>query len=158
MVRIAIGQKAPELELPDSQGQIFKLSEQKGRFVVLFFYPMDGSMICTAENICVTRNFDDFEALGAIVVGISGGDGESKEKFRQRHALKQRLLVDAGRKAAAEWGAMTLGFIPGRATFIIDKDGIVRARHSGMFESSAHIEFALKELRRLAALSELGDS
>jgi peroxiredoxin Q/BCP len=73
-----IGEPAPELVLNDSEGRRFQLSDHRGSFVVLFFYPMDDTMVCTAQNVCFTRNYDEFEELGAVVVGVGGGGAESK--------------------------------------------------------------------------------
>ena len=129
---------APDFVLPDGNGEQWRLSDQRGKVVVLLFYPGDETPVCTAQLCSVRDRWDDYIATGAEVVGISGDSIESHRKFAAHHKLPLRLLSDAEGKVSRSYGARSL--IPGkvaRSVFVIDAEGIVRyadVRPLGLFK------------------------
>ncbi len=120
---------APDFTLQDGDGNSWQLSEQRGKVVVLLFYPGDETPICTRQMCSVRDRWEDYAATGAEVVGISTDSVESHQKFAEHHQLPLRLLSDAGGKVAKLYGAQSL--IPGkvaRSVFVIDGDGVIRHR------------------------------
>ena len=120
---------APDFELLDGQGAIWRLSEHSGRVVVLLFYPGDETPICTRQMCSVRDRWADYSATGAEVVGISTNTVESHKSFTERHDLPLRLLADVDRRVADLYGAQSL--IPGkvaRSVFVIDAKGVLRYR------------------------------
>ncbi|HEY6046708.1 MAG TPA: peroxiredoxin [Pyrinomonadaceae bacterium] len=123
------GTAAPDFALPDGQGQTWRLSDQRGKVVVLLFYPGDETPICTKQMCSVRDRWEDYVATGAEVVGISTDSVESHRNFAQHHDLPLRLLADTDRRVADLYGAQSL--IPGkvaRSVFVIDAKGVVRYR------------------------------
>ena len=125
----SLGTEAPDFTLPDGEGKSWKLSDQRGKVVVLLFYPGDETPICTRQMCSVRDRWDDYMATGAEVVGISTDSVESHQKFASNHELPLRLLSDADQRVANLYGARSL--IPGkvaRSVFVIDANGIIRHR------------------------------
>jgi peroxiredoxin Q/BCP len=123
------GSTAPDFTLPDGDGVSFSLSEQRGKVVVLLFYPGDETPVCTRQMCSVRDRWEDYSATGAEVVGISTNTVESHKSFAEHHNLPLRLLADVDRKVADMYGAQSL--IPGkvaRSVFVIDADGVIRYR------------------------------
>jgi peroxiredoxin Q/BCP len=123
------GQTAPDFALPDSDGAEWRLSDHRGKVVVLLFYPGDETPICTRQMCSVRDRWADYSATGAEVVGVSTNTVDSHKSFAAHHDLPLRLLADADRKVADLYGAQSL--IPGkvaRSVFVIDADGIIRHR------------------------------
>jgi peroxiredoxin Q/BCP len=147
-----VGDKAPDFELPDQTGAPMRLSQMLANGpVVVFFYPAAMTPGCTKESCHFRDLATEFESLGAQRVGISA-DGVSKQKeFDERHTLGFPLLSDPDRKVAAEFGVKRgLSFMPNkRSTFVIDRDGVVRAAFSSELNMDAHADRALEALRRL---------
>ena len=133
-----INEPAPEFSLPDGDGKQWRLSDHRGRVVVLLFYPGDETPICTRQMCSVRDRWDDYVATGAEVVGISTDSVESHRKFAEHHELPLRLLSDATGEVSKLYGARSL--IPGkvaRSVFVIDAKGIVRhsdIRPLGLFK------------------------
>ena len=122
-----INEPAPDFSLPDGNGEQWRLSEHRGKVVVLLFYPGDETPVCTKQMCSVRDRWEDYEATGAEVVGISSDSVESHQKFAEHHGLPLRLLSDRDRKVATLYGARS--FIPGRvarSVFVIDARGILR--------------------------------
>jgi thioredoxin-dependent peroxiredoxin len=134
---LPLGTPAPDISLPDSDGKTWCLSDQRGKVVVLLFYPGDETPICTKQMCSVRDRWEDYRATGAEVVGISTDSVESHKKFAEHHDLPLRLLSDAGGEASTRYGARSL--IPGkvaRSVFVIDAQGILRysdVRPLGLF-------------------------
>jgi len=123
------GAPAPDFALPDGEGQTWRLSDQRGKAVVLLFYPGDETPICTRQMCSVRDRWEDYSATGAEVVGISTNTVESHQSFAAHHNLPLRLLSDADGEVAKLYGARSL--IPGkvaRSVFVIDAAGIIRYR------------------------------
>jgi peroxiredoxin Q/BCP len=118
---------APDFTLTDGNGQQWRLSDQRGKIVVLLFYPGDETPICTRQMCSVRDRWEDYRATGAEVVGISSDSVESHRKFSEHHELPLRLLSDADGEVSKLYGARSL--IPGkvaRSVFVIDPKGMLR--------------------------------
>jgi len=123
------GSEAPDFALPDSDGVTWRLSDHRGKVVVLLFYPGDETPICTRQMCSVRDRWEDYAATGAEVVGISTNSIESHKSFAEHHKLPLRLLADVERKVADMYGAQSL--IPGkvaRSVFVINRDGVITYR------------------------------
>ena len=120
------GATAPDFSLSDGEGKTWRLSDHRGKIVVLLFYPGDETPICTRQMCSVRDRWEDYLATGAEVVGISTNSVESHKKFAEHHKLPLRLLADVDRKVADLYGAKSL--VPGkvaRSVFVIDADGVI---------------------------------
>lgn len=123
------GAIAPDFALQDGDGAKWRLSDHRGKIVVLLFYPGDETPICTRQMCSVRDHWEHYAATGAEVVGISTNTVESHKNFADHHNLPLRLLADVDRKVADLYGALSL--IPGkvaRSVFVIDANGIIRHR------------------------------
>jgi peroxiredoxin Q/BCP len=128
----AAGDPAPDFALPDETGTIHRLSDQRGRWTIVYFYPKDDTPGCTTEA-CEFRDASaDLEADGAVVWGISPDDGASHARFRGKFDLPFVLLSDEDHAVADAWGAWgekirygrpTMGIL--RFTFLVDPDGLI---------------------------------
>ena len=126
---LSVNEPAPDFTLKDGNGDDWRLSDQRGKVVVLLFYPGDETPVCTRQMCSVRDRWDDYLATGAEVVGISSDSVESHKNFAEHHSLPLRLLSDSDRAVAKLYGAES--FIPGRvarAVFVIDANGILRYR------------------------------
>jgi peroxiredoxin Q/BCP len=121
-----VGDLAPDFSLSDQDGNVWKLSDHRGRAVVLLFYPGDETPVCTRQMCSVRDRWEDYRATGAEVVGISANSDESHQSFMTNHQLPLTLLSDPNRDVARLYSAMSL--IPGkmgRAVIVIGPDGRV---------------------------------
>jgi peroxiredoxin Q/BCP len=124
-----VSDPAPDFALPDGDGNEWRLADQRGKVVVLLFYPGDETPVCTRQMCSVRDRWEDYAATGAEVVGLSTNTVQSHKDFAEHHKLPLRLLADVDRKVADAYGANSL--IPGkvaRSVFVIDANGIVRYR------------------------------
>ena len=122
-----INEPAPDFSLPDGNGEQWRLSDYRGKVVVLLFYPGDETPVCTKQMCSLRDRWEDYIATGAEVVGISSDSVESHRKFAEHHELPLRLLSDSDATAANLYGARS--WIPGRvarSVFVIDPRGILR--------------------------------
>jgi peroxiredoxin Q/BCP len=143
------GDQAPDFTLPDQSGRTVSLSELRGSWVVLYFYPADDTPGCTAESCTFRDSHEDFVDAGARVVGISGQGVESHKKFAEKHGLPFTLLADEENAVRERYGvSKTFGLLPGRVTFVIDPQGIVRTVFSSQFRPKKHVDEALASIRR----------
>ena len=149
MARVAIGSTAPDITLPDQDGRPVSLSDLRGRWVVVYFYPADDTPGCTAESCSFRDRYEDFVDAGATVVGISSDPVESHKRFAAKNRLPFTLLSDVDGTARKAFGVgRTLGLLPGRVTFVIDPEGVVRSSFSSQFRPTRHIDEALAVIRR----------
>ena len=139
--KLGIGDEAPDFVLPGAGGEDFSLSSLRGRKVVLFFYPMDESPGCTIQARGFRDHYDGFVAAGAEVVGINSGRVTSHERFTDHHSLPYPLLSDLGNRVRRLYSAFT-GPIPGRVTFLLDENGVVRDMFSSIFRPLEHVRRA----------------
>jgi peroxiredoxin Q/BCP len=141
--------QVPDFVLPDQDGKPVKLSTFRGLSpVVLFFYPKDHTWICTQEARTFRDYYAQFRTVGAQLFGISDDSMESHCRFAGKNNLPYRLLSDKGGKVRKLFGVRkTLGVLPGRATFVIDQQGILLHAFSSPFEADAHVTEALQALK-----------
>lgn len=126
---VGVGDKAPAFSLPATGGSTVSLADYVGQPVVVVFYPGDDTPVCTKQLSSYNRDLDEFEALGAHVLGISAQGVESHEAFAGKHGLKFPLLADTDKAVAGLYGTLgPLGF-PRRSVFIIDRHGVIRYAH-----------------------------
>ena len=117
---------------------------------MLFFYPKDFSPGCTIQVCHFRDNYEDFTDLGAEVIGISSDSVESHKKFLDEYLLPFQLLSDEGGKVRKGYGSTKgFGYLPGRYTFIIDMDGIVRHIFTSETDMKKHIDEALRILKQI---------
>jgi peroxiredoxin Q/BCP len=145
------GDKAPNFTLPKANGETFTLADALGRrTVVLFFYPKDDTPGCTVEACTFRDNYEAFAEAGADVVGVSSDSAASHDGFASKHRLPMTLLTDAEGKVRALYGVKaTLGFMPGRATFVIDKAGTIAHVFVSQLRVKSHVEKALAVVKGL---------
>ncbi len=149
---LAVGERAPEFALPDARGNVVRSADFRGRPLVVYFYPKDQTLGCTIEARTFRDRYESFTDAGADVVGISSDDSASHATFAQRNGLPFYLLADASGEVRRAFGVpKTLGLLPGRATFVLDPDGIVRYAYNSQFTPAAHAANALSALRAMAA-------
>jgi thioredoxin-dependent peroxiredoxin len=142
------GDVAPDFELPSQTGELVKLSDHRGQWVVVYFYPADDTTGCTIEACSFRDSYEDFTDAGATVIGVSGDSVESHVKFADKHHLPFTLLSDADGDLRASWGVgKSLGFLPGRVTYVISPEGIVRKRFSSQLRMKQHKAEALATIR-----------
>jgi len=148
---VGIGERAPDFTLPSQMGDNVTLSEYFGKKnIVLYFYPKDESSGCTREACKFRNNYDVFTNLGAEVLGVSSQSVQSHKSFATHHGLQFILLSDEKSEVRKLYGVpSSMGIIPGRVTFIIDKKGIVRHVFSSQFQPEKHIEEALEVLKKI---------
>jgi|SRR5665213_832479 len=150
----AVGEQAPDFELPGTDGT-FKLSEHRGERVVLLFYPGDNTMVCTKQFCSYRDRGGDFAALGATVVGISSQDLESHEGFVAKHGLNVPLLADVDKNVAKSYSAFSSVAGVKRAVIVIDEQGVVRHRHDHLlgldYQSVDDLKAVLETLPSMAA-------
>jgi peroxiredoxin Q/BCP len=149
---VDVGSVAPDFTLPSQTGKKVSLGDFLGRKpVVLFFYPKDDTPGCTKEACAFRDDHEEFGRLDAEVLGISSDSVESHRNFAEAHDLPFTLLSDAGGKVRRLYSVpSTLGLFPGRETYVIDGDGVVRHVFSSQLAATRHVREALEALRALS--------
>jgi peroxiredoxin Q/BCP len=150
-----IGEKAPDFCLPNQDNEEVCLRDLFGSWVVLYFYPKDNTPGCTTEALDFTAHLPEFEALGATVLGVSPDSVKKHQNFIAKKELKVTLLADEEKEVCQAYGVWQLKKNYGReymgvvrSTFIIDPDGIIRARWEKV-RVKGHVEAVLEKLREL---------
>lgn len=153
MAQTQVGQRAPDFTNTTADGNTISLKQLlEQSVVVLFFYPKDDSPICTAEACQFRDSYEDFVAAGATVIGVSGDTEASHRRFAERHGLPFLMISDTdGAIRKAFRVPRTLGLLPGRVTYVIDRDGIIRHELNSAFSSSRHVNEALEVVKQLQA-------
>jgi peroxiredoxin Q/BCP len=149
--QLKVGDRAPDFSLQAQGERTISLHDYAGaRNVVLYFYPKDFTIGCTAETKRFSESYDEVLGLGAEVIGISSDSAESHGSFAQECGAKFPLLADKGGKVREMYGATSsFGAIPGRVTFVIDKSGIVRHMFSSQLRPRQHIDEAMQALKAI---------
>lgn len=150
------GAASPSIRLPDQDGEQVDLDEFRGRPVVVYFYPRDETRGCTEQACSIRDHWSEFEAAGAVVLGISADDVASHARFAERHGLPHRLLADPERAVidpfdAWGWrtrrdGSRVEGVL--RTTVLVDREGTVAAVWPEV-DPATHTEEVLAALDRL---------
>ncbi len=149
--KIEIGSKAPDFSLPDQFGKRVNLGDFLGKSnLVLYFYPKDESYGCTKEACSFRDNYEVFKKAGAVVIGVSSDDISTHQAFAANHKLPFILLSDRDKTVAEKYGVgKSLGILPGRVTFVIDKQGIIRLMFSSQLNFEKHVTEAIETLTKM---------
>jgi peroxiredoxin Q/BCP len=146
---LKVGDTLPNFTAKDTNGTVFNSQNYIGKqSLVIYFYPKDNTPGCTAEACSFRDNYQDFKDLGAEVIGISADSVTSHLKFKSKFNLPFILLSDADKKLRKLFGVEnSLFFLPGRETFVADKNGVILMIFNSM-SSKIHIEKALQILKK----------
>ena len=129
---LEIGTKAPNFELPDQNGNVHKLSDYKGKKVILYFYPKDNTSGCTKQAVGYSENKKEFNQKGVEIIGVSKDSVESHKRFEEKQNLTITILADPERKVIEaydvwkekkNYGKVSMGVV--RTTYLIDEKGII---------------------------------
>ena len=152
MKSLKVGDKVPQFSLPDENGQVIDSDDllYQGP-LVLYFYPKDDTPGCTVEACSFRDEYEVFGKYGARVVGVSADGSESHLKFKQKYRLPFTLLSDKNRKLQRLFGVKKnfLGLIDGRATYVIDRKGVIRHTFAAQLQPKKHIKEALEVIKRI---------
>ena len=148
---IHVGDRAPDFTLPDRNGRTVRLADYRGqKAVVLYFYPKDDTPGCTKEACAFRDQYEDLKDAGAEVIGVSSDGEAAHEKFATKYKLPFVLLADRGGTVRKQYGVpATLGLLPGRVTFVIDRQGLVRHVFNSQFQATKHVAEAITALRAM---------
>jgi thioredoxin-dependent peroxiredoxin len=151
MKKIRIGDPAPEIPMSTQTGDQISLSDYRGEHpVVVFFYPKDGTPVCTKEACSFRDAYEDFTSASAVVIGISGNSADDHQSFAKTHKLPFLLVSDQDGAVRSAFGVpKTMGVLPGRVTYVIDREGIVRHIFNSQFAAERHVQEALGMIRKL---------
>jgi peroxiredoxin Q/BCP len=146
-----IGEKIPHFTATDTHGNAFDSHSIIGiKPVVIYFYPKNNTPGCNAQACSFRDQYQDFTDIGATVIGISGDSQASHEKFTQKYNLPFTLLSDNDKKIRQAFDVPTglFGLLPGRVTYVADKEGIVRMIFDSQM-ATKHIPKALEAIKKL---------
>ncbi len=149
--KVEVGSVAPDFTLPSQSGEMVSLRDFMGKKpVVLFFYPKDDTPGCTKEACDFRDNFEAFRKLDAEIIGVSSDSVKSHRRFAAKHDLPFTLLSDeAGKVRKLYEVPNTLGIFPGRVTYVIDTEGVVKHIFSSQLGVQKHVEEALEAIRSI---------
>ena len=149
--QLSVNDKFPMVSLANQDGERVNLADYTGKPLVVYFYPKDDTPGCTAEACTFRDQFADFTDAGATVFGISGDSPKSHKRFQEKHRLPFELLSDKGNTFRKQLGikGTLFGLIPGRVTYIIDKEGTVKHVFSSQFDAKRHVSEAIDILKQL---------
>ena len=146
--KVAVSDQAPDFRLRDQHGDWHTLSDYRGKWVALYFYPKDDTPGCTTEACSFRDNIFAFRKIGAEIVGVSLDDSASHKEFAEKYSLPFTLLADTDGDAARSYGVLSkLGYAR-RETFLIDPNGAV-AKHYAKVDPETHSEEILADLKQL---------
>ena len=149
-----VGDAAPEFRLQDGAGQWHTLSEYRGKWIALYFYPKDGTPGCTTEACEFRDNVFAYRDSNAVIIGISVDDVDDHKKFAAKHSLPFTLLADADQSVSKTYGVLTsilgLWHFSRRDTFLIDPQGHI-AKHYEDVSPKGHSQIVLTDIKALQA-------
>ena len=147
----SVGESAPSFKLKDQNGDWHTLGDYKGKYVVLFFYPKDGTPGCTTEACNFRDNIFAFDDLDTQILGISLDDVESHKEFSEKYSLPYPILADMEKESAVDYGVLgkfMMMTITKRESFIIDPDGVI-VKHYKNVDPDKHTDEVIEELKSL---------
>jgi thioredoxin-dependent peroxiredoxin len=149
MAKVDVGDPAPEFALPGTGGRTYRLSDYRGRRVIIAFYPGDFTAVCTKQFCSYRDEGERLDKLGAEVLGISPQSVDSHERFTEEKRLNVPLLADEDKEVARAYGVLA-GPMVRRAIFVVDEQGVIRHRKVTLvglsFETVDDLEGALASL------------
>lgn len=149
---LKVGDKIPNFTAVDTNGTIFESQSVIGiKPIVIYFYPKDDTPGCTAQACSFRDQYEDFTDLGAEVIGVSGDSVDSHQKFAKQYKLPFTLLSDSNKKLRTLFGVPSglFGLIPGRVTYVADKNGVIKLVFDNSLSATKHIPKALASLKKL---------
>lgn len=151
MKKLKTGDKIPVFELKNQHGELVNITDFLGKkMLVIYFYPKNETAGCTKEACSFRDAYEDFVEAGAEVIGISSDSAESHNSFKNNHNLPFILLSDSKKEVQNLFGVpkSLFGILPGRVTYIVDKEGIVNHIFNSQLNVDKHISEALKIVRK----------
>ena len=148
--KVQVGNLIPDFTLLNQSGAPVSLSDFLGnKHIVLYFYPKDNTSLCTEEACAFRDSYEVFKDAGAEIIGVSSDSVQSHRQFAQEHKLPFILLSDVDGAIRKRFGVPTAFGLPGRVTYIIDRQGIVRRIFFSQFTSKRHVDEALETLQKI---------
>lgn len=150
MSKLTLGNSIPSFQLKDQHDNLIDSNNLKGKPLVIYFYPKDDTPGCTAQACSFRDNYEEFEELGALVIGISADSPKSHLAFAKKHNLPFMLLSDLDNTVRKQFGVpgSLFGLLPGRVTYVFDKDGKLIHIFNSQLKAKAHIPEALRQLQK----------
>lgn len=150
-MKLKINQKAPEFTLKNDLGDVFSQENLTGKVTVLFFYPKNFTPGCTKQACTFRDSYHIFEELGCQVLGISSDDTTSHQAFQSKYKLPFKTFPDPNNSMRKKFGVPRdlFGLIPGRVSYIFDRQGICKGIFNAQINTKGHIDFALKKAKEL---------
>ncbi|MUN28958.1 peroxiredoxin [Sulfuracidifex metallicus] len=146
-MKVNVGDQAPDFKAITDEGKEISLSQFRGKYIILYFYPKDNTPGCTREAISFRDRHDELEKEGAVVIGISSDSASSHKGFKEKYSLPFILVSDEGGKIREMYGAKSfLG--PSRTTFVISPEGKVIHVYNSQINPARHPEEALRAIRQ----------
>ena len=152
-MELKVGDKIPNFTAKDTNGSDFDIATIVGhKPLVIYFYPKDNTPGCTAQACSFRDQYEDFKDLGAEVIGISSDSVSSHQQFTRQFKLPFILLSDSDKKIRKLYGVPTgmFGLIPGRVTYVTDKNGVVQMIFDSVMATS-HISKALEKVKKIVS-------
>jgi peroxiredoxin Q/BCP len=142
---LKVGILAPDFEAISDDGNKIRLSQFRGKYIILYFYPKDESPGCTVEACSFRDNWDEIKKYDAVIIGVSSDSVDSHKKFKEKHSLPFILVSDENKKIRELYDAK--GFLlPSRITYIIDKEGKIAFAYNSQFKASEHVKKVIEFL------------
>lgn len=151
-MELKVGDKIPDFKAKDTNGNDFDSRDIIGKKpLVIYFYPKDNTPGCTAQACSFRDQYEDFTALGAEVIGISSDSVAAHQKFSKQYKLPFILLSDNDKKIRKLFGVPSgwFGLLPGRVTYVTDKNGIIQLIFDNSMMATKHIPKALEAIKKL---------
>jgi peroxiredoxin Q/BCP len=148
--QIKVGDKIPSFSLPDQDGKTFDINTVLGKQpLVIYFYPKDETSVCTKEACSFRDNYQEFQKYGAKVIGISSDNVASHRKFADHYNLPFTLLSDSKQEVRKLFGVPKAFVIPGRVTYIVNKEGVVVHTFNSLKDGEKHVTESLEALKKM---------
>jgi thioredoxin-dependent peroxiredoxin len=149
-MKLLEGHIAPEINLPDQEGKGHRLSDYKGKWVLVYFYPEDDTSGCTTEACSLRDSLPSFEGVSVTLLGVSVDSVESHKKFAEKYSLPFTLLADTEKKVVEDYGVKNDSGRAKRTSFLIDKQGKISKIYENVIPET-HSKEVLKDLEILNA-------